>query len=692
MSSPEEFPSPFGRYALLSRLARGGMGELFIARMAGAAGWEKRVVIKRLLPHLSDDPEFLDRFLDEARIAVNLTHGNIVPVFELGEVNGQYFIAMEHIDGWDLRTAIRAARQAGEPWPLEAALFAGVQAARGLAYAHSRTDESGQPLRIVHRDISPANLLLSRDGEVKIVDFGIASARSRMGSTQTGQVRGKVAYMSPEQAAGVSVDNRSDVFSLGVVIYELLSGRRPFDGETDAEILAALRSGNYPPLQKLRPTIPDRVADVVERALVDDVAERWQSADDFELALADALNELSGAYSPRPLVAWLKQLFPAAERAGKSGGLDALLQSELERLNASAATPSASLRLTPSTGTVAGPAPALRRAPTPAAPNDRATETIGAAAGMPALTQASEARPRSAVVGWWLFAAAMMAAIATVLITSRSPDTGTLQVRSLPAAGRVFIDGSPAGVTTLRQNIETGVHVVRVELPGYASTERTVEVRADELHTVELALTPAAAPVTFESIPGGAMVHLTGQAPFVAGNSVMVVAGDELELLMELPGHRRHVEQITLRPGQERYVVRLQPLPADTDTAGPDSGAPTEPSIAATTPRNEDRPARSAEPRATSDAGSDERPETPDASTVMAAETGTGTLSLQFRQAPFVGEVEVAGRSLGRWNRVPFELPVGEHELVVRNASHGTEFRARVSIRDGQDAMQVVSW
>lgn len=334
MSSPEVFPIPFGRYELLSRLARGGMGELFIARMAGAAGWEKRVVIKRLLPHLSDDPEFLDRFLDEARIAVNLTHGNIVPVFELGEVNGQYFIAMEYIDGWDLRTAIRAARQAGEPWPLEAALFAGVQAARGLAYAHSRTDESGQPLRIVHRDISPANLLLSRDGEVKIVDFGIASARSRMGSTQTGQVRGKVAYMSPEQAAGVSVDNRSDVFSLGVVIYELLAGRRPFDGETDAEILAALRTGNYPPLQHLRPTIPDRVADVVERALVDDVAERWQSADDFELALTDALNELSGAWSPRPLVAWLKQLFPAAERAGRSGGLDALLQSELERRHA----------------------------------------------------------------------------------------------------------------------------------------------------------------------------------------------------------------------------------------------------------------------------------------------------------------------------------------------------------------------
>lgn len=707
-SASEVYPRPFGRYELLSRLARGGMGELYIARAAGAAGWQKRVVIKRLLPHLMEDPEFRERFLDEARISVSLTHGNIVPVFDLGEVDGEYYLAMEYIDGWDLRTVIRAARQADERWPIESALHVVMQAARGLAFAHSRCDEAGQPLRIVHRDISPANLLLSRDGEVKIVDFGIASARSRLGATTTGRVQGKVAYMSPEQASGLPVDNRSDVFSLGVVLYELIAGDRPFRGDSDLEIQAALRAGVYVPLHVMRPSVPDAVCELVDRMLTQDVATRTQSADEVESAIMGVLQELTGPYTPRMFAGWLARLFPSSRRA--TGGLDALLQSELERLQVGGATPSAGLKLTPSTGAMRSgtPAPADVAAVAGAAAHwEQGTATIAPSAAMaerrPDLAILRDGAPlrRTRARAWGAVGAvSLMLLLALMGWGLTRPAMTTFEIQSQPAGANVFIDGVPAGVTTLRQRLPAGEHLVRLELAGYSPQERAMLLQEGP-QQLSVELSPAPQTVTFESIPAGAQVFLQGFEPFVAGNSAAVLAERPLDIVMTLAGHQRYTDTVTLEVGQQRYVARMAPLePAEDSTpalaavdAGEEGPEPVERSVVGSPAEREDPaavanlgPAEAEVGVPGPDAGS------PPSDNDFATAQLQGSLNLQFPAPPFVGEVQVGSRVLGRWDRRPFELPAGQHELIVRNASHGKEFRATIQIAAGAELTQVVNW
>jgi serine/threonine protein kinase len=191
---------PFGRYRLLSLIGKGGMGEIYLALGPGVAGVEKRLAIKKLLPALAEDPGFVARFLDEARLVVDLSHGNIVPVFEAGQVGRDYFLAMEYVEGWNLRELGEAAAASGKPLPLPMALYIAMEVSRGLDYAHRKQGPDGRPLGIIHRDVSPQNILVSRDGDVKIVDFGIAKAAGKTQRTHTGSLLGKFAYMSPEQA------------------------------------------------------------------------------------------------------------------------------------------------------------------------------------------------------------------------------------------------------------------------------------------------------------------------------------------------------------------------------------------------------------------------------------------------------------------------------------------------------------
>lgn len=281
----------FGSYLLLRRLAVGGMAEVFLARRQGIEGFQKTIVIKRIRQHLSEQPSFVKMFLNEARLAAELIHSNIAQVFDLGRVGKFYFIAMEYVNGRDMRQVIPQAQKKGIFFPLEYSLKVARDVCEGLYYAHRKTDDRGNPLNIVHRDITPENIMVSFDGEVKILDFGVAKAENLVGETRAGEVKGKLGYLSPEQITGKTVDHRADIFSLGVVLYEWLSGRRLFSGNSDVEVLKSVIEGRIYPPSYFKPDVPRPVEEIVLRALERNRELRYQSAWDM---LADIDMFLSG--------------------------------------------------------------------------------------------------------------------------------------------------------------------------------------------------------------------------------------------------------------------------------------------------------------------------------------------------------------------------------------------------------------
>jgi len=279
----------FGRFTLQRRLGAGGMGEVFLATDPATT---TPIVVKRILPHLLENPRFLRLFLDETRIAARLEHPNVVRIFELGEAGGTWFVAMEHVPGKDLRELLKRSRELGHHVPLEVVVSIGVEIARGLAYAHHATDAQGRQLRIVHRDVSPHNVLIAKDGRVKLIDFGVAKAANKSVHTATGILKGKFPYMSPEQAQARPVDPRTDVFALGIVLWEALCARYLFRGKSDAATLKLVREALVPPPSTLRDDVPEGLERVLLKALKKDPKDRYQTADAFREALDNVLAAL----------------------------------------------------------------------------------------------------------------------------------------------------------------------------------------------------------------------------------------------------------------------------------------------------------------------------------------------------------------------------------------------------------------
>ena len=322
-----------GRYHLLRRLAAGGMGEVWLAATRGAAGFEKRVAIKRILPHLSEDPDFVDRFIDEAQIVVKLHHGNVVQVLDMDQEGGDYYIAMEYLPGTDLRAVLRRCAELDERLPPALAVYVTSEVCRGLGYAHRKVGEDGRRLHLIHRDVSPSNVLLSWEGTVKVTDFGVASALGRLVDSVAGRLHGKIAYMSPEQAAGEVLDHRSDIYSAGIVCWEMLTGRRLFDGQSDTEVLRRVQEGAVAPPSEAVPGLPDALDAAVLRALARDRSERWQRMEDLADALRQLLfGELGGAAGAPALSEHLQGLFPEEQRSPSQPSLDDALRAGLPDL------------------------------------------------------------------------------------------------------------------------------------------------------------------------------------------------------------------------------------------------------------------------------------------------------------------------------------------------------------------------
>ncbi|MEM9187833.1 MAG: protein kinase [Myxococcota bacterium] len=279
MLADSDAPTVYGKYQLLDRLAMGGMAEVFKAKSHGVEGFEKILVIKRILPELSRNPQFVEMFINEAKIAVTLSHANIVQVFDLGKADDTYFIAMEYVAGYDLSYVLRRGRELGRALPPELAVYIVSEIAKALDYAHRRRDAHLRPLSIVHRDVSPQNVLLSFEGEVKLTDFGIAKARTTVeDDSEMGVLKGKYAYMAPEQANGREVDARTDLFALGTVLYEALSGKNPFSQESAYDTLQKVRRGEAAPLQQANPKVPAELSHIVAVAMSPGIDSRHANA------------------------------------------------------------------------------------------------------------------------------------------------------------------------------------------------------------------------------------------------------------------------------------------------------------------------------------------------------------------------------------------------------------------------------
>jgi serine/threonine-protein kinase len=346
-----------GRYEFLIPIAEGGMASVWAARMKGTRGFQKTLAVKMMLSALSDNPQFEQMFLDEARIASRIHHPNVVEIFDLGEESDVLFIAMEYIDGEPLSTIFRTA-QKKQGVPINVALRIISDACAGLHAAHELTDESGAPLGLVHRDVSPQNILVSYDGAVKIVDFGVALAEGRSSDkTSAGTVKGKAPYMSPEQALGKHLDRRTDIFALGIVLYHLTTGRHPFRADNDILTLHNIIENEPPRPSSLVPTYPKPLESVVLKALEKSADKRFQTMEEFEVALERAMPPTQARTRSSDVARFVRET--VGERGEKRRDAlrnavrlaDERLQNELDTAKL-AARPVAEIGLTAPTGIV----------------------------------------------------------------------------------------------------------------------------------------------------------------------------------------------------------------------------------------------------------------------------------------------------------------------------------------------------
>jgi serine/threonine protein kinase len=325
------------KYRIIQKLDAGGMAEVYKGIQDSGQGIERLVAIKRVLPHLAKNQKFVEMFLDEARLSMNLNHANVVHLIDLGRSADTYFIVMEFIDGTNLKAIVEYFRNQGRTVPVEQAIFLCSQICSGLGYAHDlRNPVTGKALGIVHRDISPPNVLVSRQGEVKLVDFGLAKASNQISKTDQGVVKGKFSYLSPEAALGETVDRRTDIFAVGIILWEFLAGKRLFYGETDFQTVELVRKAQIPSLSTLNPQVSPELDDIIRMSLARDPENRYQTAHDFGDALTQYLFSHKLKVTPYDIGRLIEDILSAkAAKSSNDGGnlIHDLIQEELFKFN-----------------------------------------------------------------------------------------------------------------------------------------------------------------------------------------------------------------------------------------------------------------------------------------------------------------------------------------------------------------------
>ncbi len=320
-------PKLFGKYILIERVSVGGMAEVFKSLMVGTGGFQKILAIKRVLPNIAEDAEFVKMFVDEANIAGLLHHANVAQIYDLGIIDGSYFIAMEYVEGKDLRAIFDRLKKLQRSIPVDLACYVTAMSLAGMDYAHRKTDAAMKPLNIVHRDVSPPNLLISYEGDVKLIDFGIAKAAKKASKTQAGILKGKFGYMSPEQVRGLPVDARSDIFSIGIILHEMLARKRLFVGESDFSTLEKVRGMEIKPPSAFNSEVPPEVDQIVLKALERDLKKRYQSSADMQHDLQRYLYSQPEVFTQQSMAEWMQDTFrddlaAAKERMEEMENLD----------------------------------------------------------------------------------------------------------------------------------------------------------------------------------------------------------------------------------------------------------------------------------------------------------------------------------------------------------------------------------
>lgn len=592
------YPQQFGRYILTAKIAMGGMAEIFRAKSIGAEGFEKVVVIKRILPHFSEDEGFVTMFKDEAKVASHLNHANVVQIFDFDEVDNLFYIAMEYVEGCDLKRVLDQGAKLGKPLSIAQAVYIMIEASKGLDYAHKRIVD-GQPLNIIHRDVSPHNVMVSFNGEVKIMDFGIAKAASRSTKTRVGTVKGKCAYMSPEQARGRTLDPRSDLFALGVCMWEMLTGKRLFVGESDFETLNNVLKAEVPPPSELNPEVPKELDAIVLRALAREVDDRQKDAGGF-------VNELNR---------WFFSAVPDPEAVNLNGYMHELFGDEIARMRQDAASEAQMLDQARRGGTLSGqrkPATGSQPAahgsgddertmalPGAMAPGDgdrtmalpdamaqlRGKSNISIAAAHAAPAKKSNAGlfagigvAVAAAIGIGAFVATKdkepppVAAVAAPAAPAEKPKF-KLTVKA-PGAAKIYVDGKVAcmGKDECDESVEAGEHKVMAENGDGKGVDQKVEIAKDM--AVELKVPAAekkaepAPPVAAQGanffvkvLPENSTVTVNGQPVQLVGGSGKIAnakVGDALKIEVKAEGHKAEmVEKMAMKDG-EIFEIKLE--------------------------------------------------------------------------------------------------------------------------------------
>jgi serine/threonine-protein kinase len=537
------------------------MASLYLGKVEGPGGFSKRVVLKRILPQHAENPAFVEMFLGEARLAAMLSHPNVVQVYDFGRDGPHYFMAMEYVDGVSLRTVFNHLKKQGRRFPVRAAVYAMVQVCAGLAYAHSAKDESGQPLNLIHRDVSPDNLLVTRTGVAKLVDFGIAKAASVTQQTTAGMVKGKLAYMPPEQVSGGELDARVDVYAVGVSLYELLCGQRPFIAGNELELALMVMERAPAPVLELAPEAGPELAEIIERAMAKDRAKRYGSARELKDALEHWL-EGQTRQAEAELVSLLAQVHPAAPPqapvpvTAPAPDEPATTPTTPLRSPDGPVAPSRSRRLALALGVASvalfGAALAVAFFPRQPAQAPRApvVEPVGSlpAAEVPPLPEpAGPPAPEPP-------AAAEPEAPVAPPKAARKAD-GYLSLRSNPWC-EVTLDGTPAGQTPLvKVKVSAGSHVVQLSNPKFGFTQRlTVAVPAGQ--TVVRTVTAPVGQLEVEA-PAGTKVFLGSELLGVAPMApVPLVAGRHTLGYVNGPGGQKGARDVTVKAGG-RATLRL---------------------------------------------------------------------------------------------------------------------------------------
>ncbi len=324
------------RYTITERLDQGGMAEVFRGVAESLQGFKKSVAIKRILPSLTKNDKFVSMFLDEAKLSLYLQHANIVQVFDIGVTDASYFLVMEFVDGCNLKAMLERLKEKGRRIDIALAIYVMIECCKALNYAHHAESPEHEPLNIVHRDVSPPNILMSKMGEVKLVDFGLAKASSQIESTDPGVVKGKFSYLSPEAASGLDVDHRADIFAVGIILWEMFTGRRLFYGDTDYQTVELVRQARIPSIAALNPDVEPELEGIVRKSLARDPAERFYHAADMVDALTQYLFSRRMKVTARDLAALVKdtQLDRMRKRSAepKESLIDVLIQDEMAKV------------------------------------------------------------------------------------------------------------------------------------------------------------------------------------------------------------------------------------------------------------------------------------------------------------------------------------------------------------------------